>query len=246
MQPALATDALLGNARGPPRERAARMIAEAFAGLTPSRSSSGSTARRSPTRSVNTCTTSGPTRSWQARNRWTEVGSPAGPVPALLPPGAPEAFDAAHGSRARAGRALRADPRELGFGNDDGASNDCTQDEHEELHERPRQKTDDPGRELAAFAATLSFEDIPAPVLRRAEDLFLDWFASALAGKGARPVESIAAFFEPHGPVGRPERDPDPPHASSPLVAAWSTPPPRTSPSRTTCTTARCSIRPRW
>ena len=45
-----------------------------------------------------------------------------------------------------------------------------------------------PSRSLAHFAATLRFDDIPAPVLRRAEDLFLDWFGSALAGKGARPA----------------------------------------------------------
>ncbi|WP_292937990.1 MmgE/PrpD family protein [Noviherbaspirillum sp.] len=51
-----------------------------------------------------------------------------------------------------------------------------------------------PSKSLAAFAATLRFEDIPAHVLRRAEDLFLDWFGSALAGKGARPVEIIERF----------------------------------------------------
>jgi len=28
----------------------------------------------------------------QARQRWTEVGTPAGPIPALLPPGATESF----------------------------------------------------------------------------------------------------------------------------------------------------------
>ena len=50
----------------------------------------------------------------------------------------------------------------------------------------------DPTQALADFAAGLAFEAIPEPVLRRAEDLFLDWFASALAGKGARPVETIA------------------------------------------------------
>ena len=36
----------------------------------------------------------------------------------------------------------------------------------------------DPTAALAQFAATLRVEDIPAPVLRRAEDLFLDWFGS--------------------------------------------------------------------
>jgi 2-methylcitrate dehydratase PrpD len=54
---------------------------------------------------------------------------------------------------------------------------------------------------LARFAAELKFEDIPAPVLRRAEDLFLDWLASALAGKGARPVEAIERFALAMGPA---------------------------------------------
>ncbi len=31
-----------------------------------------------------------------------------------------------------------------------------------------------PGQQLAHFASTLRFEDIPEPVLRRAEDLFFD------------------------------------------------------------------------
>ncbi|HJV84395.1 MAG TPA: MmgE/PrpD family protein [Noviherbaspirillum sp.] len=51
-----------------------------------------------------------------------------------------------------------------------------------------------PSKTLAAFAAGLRFEDIPASVVRRTEDLFLDWFGSALAGKGARPVETIERF----------------------------------------------------
>jgi 2-methylcitrate dehydratase PrpD len=55
--------------------------------------------------------------------------------------------------------------------------------------------------QLARFAAELKFEDIPAPVLRRAEDLFLDWLASALAGKGARPVEAIERFALAMGPA---------------------------------------------
>ncbi|MGE3371482.1 MAG: MmgE/PrpD family protein [Rhizobiaceae bacterium] len=53
---------------------------------------------------------------------------------------------------------------------------------------------------LAHFASTLSFEDIPEHVVRRAEDLFVDWVGSALAGKGARPVEAIAAFATTMGP----------------------------------------------
>jgi 2-methylcitrate dehydratase PrpD len=53
---------------------------------------------------------------------------------------------------------------------------------------------------LADFAASLCYEDIPSPVLRRTEDLLLDWIASCLAGKGARPVESITAFAQAMGP----------------------------------------------
>ena len=59
----------------------------------------------------------------------------------------------------------------------------------------------DPGAQLAAFAATLCFADIPASVLRRAEDLFLDWLGSCLAGKEARAVEALARFMEAMGPA---------------------------------------------
>jgi len=63
-----------------------------------------------------------------------------------------------------------------------------------------------PGRALAAFAATLDVSAIPTSVLDRTEDLFIDWFGSALAGKGARPVESIARFAQRMGPAeGRSE-----------------------------------------
>ena len=54
---------------------------------------------------------------------------------------------------------------------------------------------------LAAFAANLRFENIPQPVVQRAEELFLDWLGSALAGYGARPVEAVEAFAEAMGPA---------------------------------------------
>jgi 2-methylcitrate dehydratase PrpD len=53
---------------------------------------------------------------------------------------------------------------------------------------------------LATFAAGLRFDDIPGSVERFTEDLFLDWFGCALAGKGARPVEAIEAFARQMGP----------------------------------------------
>ncbi|MBU3648216.1 MAG: MmgE/PrpD family protein, partial [Limnohabitans sp.] len=37
---------------------------------------------------------------------------------------------------------------------------------------------------LAAFAAALQARDIPDAVLRKTEDLLVDWFGSAVAGKG--------------------------------------------------------------
>ncbi|MET0208278.1 MAG: MmgE/PrpD family protein [Burkholderiaceae bacterium] len=80
--------------------------------------------------------------------------------------------------------------------------------------------TTDPGARLAAFAASLRYDDIPAPVLRRCEDLFLDWIASALAGKGGRPVETIADFQLAMGPSDGPSEVLTRRVRSSPLVAA--------------------------
>lgn len=57
---------------------------------------------------------------------------------------------------------------------------------------------------LAAFAANLRFEDVPQPVIRRAEELFLDWFGSALAGRSARPVEAMECFAQAMGPCAGP------------------------------------------
>ena len=61
--------------------------------------------------------------------------------------------------------------------------------------------TSHPSQTLAAFAANLRFDDIPEPVIRRAEDLFLDWFGSTIAGKGARAVETIEWFATRMGPL---------------------------------------------
>jgi 2-methylcitrate dehydratase PrpD len=77
-----------------------------------------------------------------------------------------------------------------------------------------------PARQLADFAAALKFDSIPQAVVDRTEDLFLDWFASALAGKGARPVETIAAFYESQGPATGPSEILIHRTTSSPLIAA--------------------------
>ncbi len=57
-----------------------------------------------------------------------------------------------------------------------------------------------PGAQLAAFAAQLRFDDIPPSVLRRAEDLMLDWLASTLAGARARQVLAVERFAQAMGP----------------------------------------------
>lgn len=57
-----------------------------------------------------------------------------------------------------------------------------------------------PSQELGAFLAAIRYEDLPQPVVARTEELFLDWFASALAGKGARPVSVINDFAAAMGP----------------------------------------------
>ena len=51
-------------------------------------------------------------------------------------------------------------------------------------------------KELAGFAANLKITDIPSDVIARAEDLLVDWFGSAIAGKGSRPVEIITQFAQ--------------------------------------------------
>ncbi|MGB7481067.1 MAG: MmgE/PrpD family protein [Burkholderiaceae bacterium] len=61
--------------------------------------------------------------------------------------------------------------------------------------------TDTPSHTLACFASSLRFEDIPPDVVRRAEDLLLDWLGSTLAGKGARPVAAIDNFARRMGPA---------------------------------------------
>ena len=57
-----------------------------------------------------------------------------------------------------------------------------------------------PSQVLASFASQLSFEAIPATVIEKTQDLLVDWFGSCVAGKGARAVETIAAFAQQMGP----------------------------------------------
>ena len=79
-----------------------------------------------------------------------------------------------------------------------------------------------PTAQLAAFAADLRFDAIPASVVRKTEDLLVDWFGSAVAGHGARPVESITRFAARRmGPgATAPPRGDHQPRRTSPYLAA--------------------------
>jgi 2-methylcitrate dehydratase PrpD len=80
--------------------------------------------------------------------------------------------------------------------------------------------TNHPSRTLASFAADLSFVQIPDPVLRRAEDLMLDWLGSVLAARSARPIRSIQRFAEMMGPAEGPSEMLTSRGTSSPVFAA--------------------------
>lgn len=54
---------------------------------------------------------------------------------------------------------------------------------------------------LAEFVADLRFATIPEPVIRRAEDLLLDWLGSALAGKGMHPTPVFEHYARLMGPA---------------------------------------------
>ncbi|WGT64452.1 MmgE/PrpD family protein [Variovorax paradoxus] len=77
-----------------------------------------------------------------------------------------------------------------------------------------------PSKVLATFAAELKFADIPAPVLRRTEDLMLDWLGSVLAARTARPVRSIERFAQMMGPANGPSEILTSRRTSSPVFAA--------------------------
>lgn len=57
---------------------------------------------------------------------------------------------------------------------------------------------------LARFAAEIQPQEIPAEVLRKIEDLLVDWLGSAVAGKGARAVETLTDFVLEMGPANGP------------------------------------------
>ena len=77
-----------------------------------------------------------------------------------------------------------------------------------------------PAQTLSTFLSTIRYEDLPEPVVARTEELFLDWFASALAGKGARPVSVIDGFAAQMGPRDGPAENLLTRKRTSPFFAA--------------------------
>ncbi|MCL6687182.1 MmgE/PrpD family protein [Pseudomonas sp. R3.Fl] len=54
---------------------------------------------------------------------------------------------------------------------------------------------------LAEFLAGLRYEDLPAAVVARTEDLFLDWLGSALASQGRHPIPLFQRHAQRMGPA---------------------------------------------
>ncbi len=75
-------------------------------------------------------------------------------------------------------------------------------------------------RELAAFLANLSFTMLPDDVVARTEELFLDWMASAFAGRAAPPVVALERFADSMGPATGPSEILVSRRRTSPLFAA--------------------------
>jgi 2-methylcitrate dehydratase PrpD len=75
-------------------------------------------------------------------------------------------------------------------------------------------------RELASLLSDLRFEDLPREVVDRTEEFFLDWIASALAGRNARPIRILEDFASMMGPADGPSEILTSRRRSSPLFAA--------------------------
>lgn len=77
-----------------------------------------------------------------------------------------------------------------------------------------------PSATLATFAAQLRFDDLPASVVHKIEDLLIDWFGSAVAGHGSRPVATITQFAQMMGPASGPAEVITTRASTSPYLAA--------------------------
>jgi 2-methylcitrate dehydratase PrpD len=77
-----------------------------------------------------------------------------------------------------------------------------------------------PTRTLCEFISGFGWADVPPPVVEGAKELFLDWFASALAGKDSRPVRAFQSFARQSGPATGPSEVLPDRSGTSPFFAA--------------------------
>lgn len=75
-------------------------------------------------------------------------------------------------------------------------------------------------QELADVLSDLQFRDLPRPVVERTKELFLDWIASALAGRSAGAVMTLEDFAATMGPADGPSEILTSRARSSPFFAA--------------------------
>jgi 2-methylcitrate dehydratase PrpD len=61
-------------------------------------------------------------------------------------------------------------------------------------------------RKLCEFVAGLTAADIPPAIVRKTEELFLDWVGAALAGKDSGPTRALTALAARMGPASGPSQ----------------------------------------
>src|SRR5687768_1554966 len=77
-----------------------------------------------------------------------------------------------------------------------------------------------PTQVLSEFLASVRYESLPEAVVARTEELFLDWLASALAGRNARPIIAMEQFASLMGPAQGPSEILTTRRRTSPFFAA--------------------------
>ena len=123
LDPALATDERFSSnaRRTAARDAVYRLIADAFSALTLEQVIARLDGAQIANASVNTMSDLWTHPQLKARERWTDVDTPAGPIAALLPPGAPEAFDARMDAVPALGQHTASILQELGYDPNDVA-----------------------------------------------------------------------------------------------------------------------------